>query len=76
MARVPTTQDKLAPSAGMSQSTLSRRLTGETAFNTDELARLAAALGLQVELRLIPAATADMQGDELAVSALVADGAG
>jgi transcriptional regulator with XRE-family HTH domain len=42
----PMTQEQLAGLAGMSQSSLSRRLGGEIAFDTDELARVGAALNV------------------------------
>jgi transcriptional regulator with XRE-family HTH domain len=77
MARVRgMTQDKLAAAAGMSQSTLSRRLTGETAPDTDQLARIAAALGLRIELRLTPVTSTggdpDAQRDDLGLMSVAA----
>jgi transcriptional regulator with XRE-family HTH domain len=42
--RLDLTQEQLAAKAGMSQSTLSRRLSGELPFDTDELVHVAAAL--------------------------------
>jgi transcriptional regulator with XRE-family HTH domain len=51
----PITQDKLAALAGMSQSTLSRRLTGEVPFDTDELVRVAAALPTSLRKLLLSA---------------------
>jgi transcriptional regulator with XRE-family HTH domain len=48
MAREGLTQEALADRAGMSQSTLSRRLTGELPFDTDELARVAPVLDTAV----------------------------
>lgn len=44
----PMTQDALAALIRMSQPTLSRRLAGEAAFNTDELVRVCRALRTQV----------------------------
>jgi transcriptional regulator with XRE-family HTH domain len=48
MARQQMSQDQLADRIGMSQSTLSRRLTGSLPFDTTELAKVAEALGVVV----------------------------
>lgn len=48
MARQELTQQALAPQIGMSQQALSRRLRGEHPFDTAELERVAAALGVPV----------------------------
>lgn len=44
MARGKRTQAALADTIGMKQQSLSRRLSGQTAFSLDELGRVAAAL--------------------------------
>lgn len=46
MARRSHSQNTFAPLVGMRQQALSRRLSGKTAFTIDELARIAAALGV------------------------------
>ncbi len=48
MRRADLTQDVLGERVGLSQSALSRRLTGDVAFNTAELAAIARALGVEV----------------------------
>jgi len=48
MARRQISQSRLAEMAGMRQAVLSRRMTGETAFDLDDLDRLSAALGVPV----------------------------
>lgn len=48
MARRQISQTRLAEMAGMRQAVLSRRMTGETAFDLDDLDRLATALGVPV----------------------------
>lgn len=48
MARQKVSQETLCLRIGMSQSTLSRRMTGEYPFDTTELATIAAALGVPV----------------------------
>lgn len=53
MARQKVSQETLCTRIGMSQSTLSRRITGEYPFDTSELARIAAALGVPVA-RFLP----------------------
>jgi len=45
MARGKRTQAILAHEVGMKQQALSRRLSGRTPFNVDELGRIASALG-------------------------------
>jgi transcriptional regulator with XRE-family HTH domain len=48
MARQRRSQTDLASALGWSQPFLSRRLTGETAFNTDEIEQLAEILGVPI----------------------------
>lgn len=48
LARQRVSQETFSQRIGMSQSTLSRRLTGEIPFDTTELARVAEALGVPV----------------------------
>lgn len=50
MARRGLTQSDLAGRLGMSQPMLSNRLLGKTAFDVDELAAVAAALDLDVNV--------------------------
>jgi len=45
MARRNQTQSSLAELVGMRQQAISRRMSGQTEFTIDELARIAAALG-------------------------------
>lgn len=58
LARRRMSQRALAEATGLSQSYIGRRLTGEMPFTTDDLALVAAALGVSV-LSLLPAAAAD-----------------
>lgn len=46
MARARVSQRVLAERTGLSQSAISRRMTGETAFDLDDLEKMAAALGI------------------------------
>ncbi|AYF29265.1 hypothetical protein CSH63_17695 [Micromonospora tulbaghiae] len=55
LARKRMSATELARRAGMKQSTLARRMTGEVAFNLDELELIADALNVPV-LSLLPAA--------------------
>jgi len=48
MARAKRTQAALAHQIGMGQQALSRRLTGQTPFTVDELARVGQALGVSL----------------------------
>jgi transcriptional regulator with XRE-family HTH domain len=48
MARVQMTQKTLGARLGISQPALSRRLTGEQAFDTDELLKVAEILGVAI----------------------------
>ena len=48
LARQKVSQEALCARIGMSQSTLSRRITGEYPFDTTELAKIAEALGVSV----------------------------
>lgn len=58
MARAGVTQVQLAGLIGMSQSMLSARLAGKTAFDVDELARAAGVLGIDAAtLMTDPSAT-------------------
>ena len=54
LARQKVSQETLCTRIGMSQSTLSRRITGEYPFDTTELADIAQALGVPVA-RFLPA---------------------
>ena len=56
MARQRRSQEWLAARLGVSQSTLSRRITGELAFDTTELANVAAVLGVPVTRFLVGSA--------------------
>ena len=49
-------QTKLADEAGMSQSAVNRRLSGETDLTLDDLDHLAKALGKQVRVTFVEAA--------------------
>ena len=53
LARQRVSQEALCARIGMSQSTLSRRITGEHPFDTSELAEIAEVLGVPVS-RFIP----------------------
>ena len=53
MARRRLNQTELATAIGRSQSYVSRRVTGEFAFDLDDLERIAAALGVAYD-RLLP----------------------
>lgn len=55
MARQRKTQRALADETGLSQSYIARRMTGEMAFNTDDLALISAALGVPIST-LLPTA--------------------
>jgi transcriptional regulator with XRE-family HTH domain len=46
MARVRLNQTQLADALGLTQSSVSKRLRGVVAFNTDELAKVAGVLGV------------------------------
>lgn len=48
LARQKVSQETLCQRIGMSQSTLSRRITGDYPFDTTELAKIAEALGVTV----------------------------
>lgn len=48
MARRNHTQQTLAQAVGKTQQSLSRRLSGQTSFTVDELADIAAALGVNL----------------------------
>lgn len=52
MARRQLTQRALAESTGLSRSYIGRRVTGEMAFNTDDLALIAKALGVPLSTLL------------------------
>lgn len=54
LARQRVSQETLCTRIGMSQSTLSRRITGDYPFDTNELAAIAAVLGVPVS-KFIPA---------------------
>lgn len=60
MARQGKTQQQLASLAGMAQQTLSRRIKVEDPipFDTDEIDRVAQALGIPVQQLLVTPATA------------------
>lgn len=53
LARQKVSQEVLCGRIGMSQSTLSRRITGEYPFDTTELATIADALGVPVSRFLV-----------------------
>jgi transcriptional regulator with XRE-family HTH domain len=57
LARQRISAAELARRTGIKQSTISRRMTGETAFDMDDLEVIARALGVQVQ-DLLPARTA------------------
>lgn len=61
------TQGRIAASTGYSQSTISRRLSGEVSPTLDELEKIAAAAGREivVELRPAVAGASDVVGVEL-----------
>jgi transcriptional regulator with XRE-family HTH domain len=50
MARRRMTQRGLAEATGMSQSYIGRRMTGELPFTTDDLVKIAAALGVPLSI--------------------------
>jgi transcriptional regulator with XRE-family HTH domain len=56
MARQRRSQDDIASELGWSQPFMSRRLRGEIAFSTNELERLAVALGVPLSQLVTPAA--------------------
>lgn len=56
MARQRITQESLADSLGVAQQTISRRLTGEVAFDLAELERIAGILGVPLSRFLASAA--------------------
>jgi transcriptional regulator with XRE-family HTH domain len=55
MARQRRSQDSLASELGWTQATLSRRLIDEVAFSTDEIERIAGALGVPLSQLVTPA---------------------
>lgn len=57
LARQRKSQRQLAIALGLSQAAVSRRLLGHQAFDVDELAQVAAFLGLPID-HLIPRAAA------------------
>lgn len=57
MARKRMSQAKLADATGLNAQYVSRRMTGEVAFNTDDLALIAAALDVSMA-ELLPTAGA------------------
>lgn len=57
MARRRMSQRALADATGLTQSYIGRRMTGDMPFTTDDLAKVAAALGLPVAA-LVPTAVA------------------
>jgi transcriptional regulator with XRE-family HTH domain len=54
MSELGITQQNLADATGLKQQYISRRVTGETAFDVEDLALIAAALGVPVA-SLMPA---------------------
>lgn len=53
MARQKTTQAALAERLAMKQQALSRRISGRTPFNVDELHRVAKALGVSTSALMV-----------------------
>jgi transcriptional regulator with XRE-family HTH domain len=58
MGRADVTQATLAAEIGMSRASLSERLAGQRAFNTDQLAAIAAYLRVDVFSLMVPPAPA------------------
>lgn len=58
MARRRVTQTKLADLTGLTQAYISRRMTGETPFDVDDLDKVAVALGVPVATFFTPAPAA------------------
>jgi transcriptional regulator with XRE-family HTH domain len=58
MARRGLNQRSIAPCINLSQQALSRRLNGQTAFNVDELDRIADCLSVTVASLIAPAVAA------------------
>lgn len=56
MAAAAVSQTRLAEALGMSQSSVSRRLTGEAPFDVNELGAIAEVLGVELADLLAPLA--------------------
>lgn len=67
LARRRMSASKLARQTGLKQSYLSRRMTGETPFNVDDLALIAAALGVSMST-LIPGGPVASDADQRSVA--------